>query len=111
MTAPVRTVRAALGVLAGAVALAGCAPAAGHPAPRPAAAVTTPLVTSMTTANGATWAVVALGGPAAAEDLYWELFTRPSGGTSWKLVTPPGVADNGGLVTAGSSGALTVAFQ
>jgi hypothetical protein len=111
MTAPVRRVRATLGLLAGAVALAGCAPAASHPAARTAAALTAPLVTSMTTANGATWAVVAMGGSAADEDLFWELFTRPPGSTSWRLVTPPGVADNGGLVAAGSSGPLTVAFQ
>jgi hypothetical protein len=111
MTAPVRRARAALGLLAGAVALAGCAPAASHPAPRSAAALTAPLVTSMTAANGATWAVVAMGGSAADEDLFWELLTRPPGSTSWKLVTPPGVADNGGLVAAGSSGPVTVAFQ
>ncbi|HEY2307391.1 MAG TPA: hypothetical protein VGI05_16065, partial [Streptosporangiaceae bacterium] len=29
---------------------------------------------------------------------------RPAGSTAWKLVTPPGVADNGGLVTAGTGG-------
>ena len=110
MTSPVKRVRAALGLLAGAVALAGCAPAASHPA-RTAAALTGPLATSMTAANGATWAVVAMGGSAADEDLFWELLTRPPGSTGWRLVTPPGVADNGGLVAAGSSGPLTVAFQ
>ncbi len=29
---------------------------------------------------------------------------RPAGSTEWKLVTPPGVADNGGLVAADASG-------
>ncbi|HEY6792465.1 MAG TPA: hypothetical protein VI365_34660 [Trebonia sp.] len=114
MTAPATRVRATLVLLAGAAVLAGCAPAASHAAAsHPAArkALTAPLVTSMTAANGATWAVVAMGGSAADEDQFWELFTRPPGSTSWKLVTPPGVADNGGLVAAGSSGPLTVAFQ
>jgi hypothetical protein len=111
MTAPVTRVRATLVLLAGAAALAGCAPAASHPAARTAAALTAPLVTSMTAVDGATWAVVAMGGSAADEDQFWELFTRPPGSTRWKLVTPPGVADNGGLVAAGSSGPLTVAFQ
>jgi hypothetical protein len=31
---------------------------------------------------------------------FWELLVRPSGGSSWILRTPPGVADNGGLVAA-----------
>jgi hypothetical protein len=33
-------------------------------------------------------------------DTFWELFIRPAGGSSWVLRTPPGVADNGGLVAA-----------
>jgi hypothetical protein len=41
-----------------------------------------------------------MGGSAASEDNFWQLFTRPAGSATWKLVTPPGVADNGGLVMA-----------
>jgi hypothetical protein len=32
------------------------------------------------------------------------LFVRPAGSTQWKLVTPPGAADNGGLVVADAGG-------
>ena len=92
--------------------LAGCAASGGHDAAAtPAPAATAPLATSMTTAAGQAWAIIAMGGSAANEDLFWELITRPAGSTRWTLVTPPGVADNGGLVAAGSSGPLTVGFE
>jgi hypothetical protein len=54
-----------------------------------------------------------MGGPAARQDRFWELFTRPAASTQWHLVTPPGVADNGGMVagapTAGQR--MYVAFR
>jgi hypothetical protein len=54
------------------------------------------------TTDGGTWAVVVLGGSAAEHDNFWQLFVRPAGASHWRLVTPPGVADNGGLVVAGA---------
>jgi hypothetical protein len=112
MTLPSRTPRVLVGVLAVAAALAGCASASSPvepTAPTPAAAA--PLATSMTTAKGEDWAIVAMGGSAAAENLFWELLTRQPGSGQWKLVTPPGVADNGGLVAADSGGSVSVAFE
>jgi hypothetical protein len=107
-----RTPRVLAGVLAAAAVLAGCASAGSPVEPAaPAPAVAAPLATSMTTASGQTWAIVAMGRSAADEDLFWELFTRLPGSSQWKLVTPPGVADNGGLVATGSDGPLTVAFE
>jgi len=100
-----------LAVAVSLAALAGCGTAAsGGSAAPPAPAGTVPLATSMTSAGGATWAIVAMGGSAAAENRFWELFTRPAAGGRWELVTPPGVADNGGLVAAGAPGSVTVAF-
>jgi hypothetical protein len=121
-TAPARTAPARPGLLAvtallGSLLLApgwlaGCAPAGGHASDAsPAPAVTAPLATSMTTAGGEAWAIVAMGGSAADESLFWELFTRLPGSDQWALVTPSGVADNGGLVASGSSGPLTVLFR
>jgi len=43
---------------------------------------------------------VAVGGSAGSENKFWELLTRPVASSQWKLVTPPGIADNGGLVAA-----------
>jgi hypothetical protein len=45
-----------------------------------------------------------MGGSAAQHNNFWQLFARPAGSPNWKLVTPPGVADNGGLVLADTGG-------
>jgi hypothetical protein len=62
-----------------------------------------PLTTSLVTAQGA-WAITAMGRPADAQNTFWQLLRRPAGGGRWSLVTPPGVADNGGLVAASGAG-------
>ena len=77
------------------------------PAP---SAVTAPLGTSLATAQG-TWAIAVMGGSAASHNNFWQLFVRPAGASRWSLVTPEGVADNGGLVAAGAGTSLTVGFR
>ena len=74
--------------------------------------VTAPLSTSLVTAQG-TWAVAVMGGSAASEDNFWQLFVKPTGTTRWTFVTPEGVADNGGLVATGGAGgaSLLVGFR
>ncbi len=43
---------------------------------------------------------------------FWQVFFRAPGSTSWTLVTPTGVADNGGLtLTAAADGSITVGFE
>jgi hypothetical protein len=102
------TVSVLCGILCG--MLAGCAPAESRPVPgSPAGALAAPLATSFTTTSGAAWAIVAMGG--TGDNRFWELFTRSRGTASWKLVTPPGVADNGGLIAAWEGDALTVSFR
>jgi hypothetical protein len=71
---------------------------------------TAPLGTSLVTAQG-TWAVAVMGGSAASHNNFWQLFVRPAGASRWSLVTPEGVADNGGLVAAGANTSLTVGFR
>ena len=39
---------------------------------------------------------------------FWELFHTVPGSSHWSLVTPPGVADNGGLIETASAGAAVV---
>jgi hypothetical protein len=85
--------------LAVACLLAGCASPGGPAASAPAAA-SFPLATSLTAAGGQTWAVVPMGGSAASQDRFWELFARAAASARWDLATPPGVASNGGLAPA-----------
>jgi hypothetical protein len=97
-------------VLAGTGLIAGCGtqPArVASPSPPP---VTAPLSTSLVTAQG-TWAVAVMGGSAASDNNFWQLFVRPAGASRWSLVTPPGVADNGGIVAAAGSASVTVGFR
>jgi hypothetical protein len=73
---------------------------------------TAPLATSLVTPQG-TWAVTVMGGSAASENNFWQLFVRPAGASRWSLATPEGVADNGGLVATGGAGgtSLVVGFR
>jgi hypothetical protein len=82
---------------------------AGVTSPAPPT-VTVPLSTSLVTAQG-TWAIAVMGGSAASHNAFWQLFVRPAGASRWSLVTPQGVADNGGLVAAGGSTSLVVGFR
>ena len=112
MSRPARLATAALALAAGAL-LAGCgspAPAAPGPAAEAPPGGAPFLATSLVTAAG-TWAVAVMGGPVAQEDNFWQLFARPAGSSRWKLVTPPGTADNGGLVLAGAGGSLITGFR
>lgn len=99
-------------VVAGTGALAACGSAAPAKTTQPSQPPVTasPLATSLTTTQDS-WAVVPMGGSAAQEDNFWQVFVRPAKSSAWRLVTPPGVADNGGLVAAGTGGSLTVAFR
>jgi hypothetical protein len=88
---------------------AGCGTQAAPPATPTPPVQAAPLATSLVTAQG-TWAVTVMGGTAATDNDFWQLFLRPAGGTRWSLVTPEGVADNGGLVaTAGAGGTSLLA--
>jgi hypothetical protein len=105
--------RAGACVLAAAVAggllLAGCGTRPGGVTLASAAAARIPITTAVTTAS-ASWAVVRTGGRRPG-DSFWQLLVRPAHAVRWRLVTPPGVADNAGLVLApAAGGAMTVAF-
>ena len=106
---PVAVAVAACGLLA-----AGCGstPAPGTAAAGTSAASALPLAASVTATGGTSWAVLEMGGSRAEHNNFWQLLTRPAGGSRWALATPPGVADNGGLVAAplGDRG-LTAGFN
>jgi len=111
MNRPDRRLVAALVLLPAVMLAAGCAGAPATPAPATQAPPPAPsLDTSLDTTAG-TWAAVVMGGSAAQNNNFWQLFIRPAGSTRWKLVTPPGTADNGGLVLAGGGPALITGFR
>jgi len=111
MNRPGRRLAAAAALLPAVMLAAGCAGAPATSPPATPAAPPSPLLnTSLDTAAG-TWAAVVMGGPAAQDNNFWQLFIRPAGSTRWKLVTPPGTADNGGLVLAGGGPALITGFR
>jgi hypothetical protein len=65
------------------------------------------MATSLATAQE-TWAIV----PMAADPAFWQVFSRAANSPTWKLVTPPGVAINGGLVaSAAGADSLSVAVR
>jgi hypothetical protein len=90
---------AAASLASGCGAAASSGPGAASQAP-PAGAPF--LATSLVTPAG-TWAIAVMGGSVASHNNFWQMFARPPGSTAWKLVTPPGVADNGGLVAASAT--------
>jgi len=105
----------AVAAIACAAALAGCSSTSPSSSAGPAsssgsAAASAPavsLATSFSTAKES-WAIV----PMSASPVFWEVFVRPAPSASWQLVTPPGVADNGGLVAATDTATgLTVAVR
>jgi hypothetical protein len=101
-----------------AVAACGAAPSGSATVATAPAAPSLPLATSLASA-GDTWAVM----PMASDPAFWQVFVRPATSSQWRLATPPGAADNGGLVAAippdlgsggvagSGSGALTVAVR
>ena len=101
---------ARIGAALAAILVAGCGstPTAA-PAPAAVSAARPPLVTSLTIPGGPSWAIVEMGGSSAKHNNFWQLLTRPAGTASWRLATPPGVADNGGLVAASPGGPALVA--
>jgi hypothetical protein len=73
--------------------------------------LTTPLSTSFVTASG-TWVIVPMGDLDQPLNTFWQMFFLPDGKQDWSLVTPPGVADNGGLAASvAPGGGVAVAFD
>lgn len=110
-------------LLTGALALAICGPvlaacstssapsSSGVAGASAAAQLTAPLAATVSGSEQA-WAVVAMGDLGDPLDTFWQVFSRPAGGGgSWSLVTPPGVADNGGVVVASIGAGATVGFE
>jgi hypothetical protein len=110
MTRPVVCARRAVVALLAAGLVSGCGSQPARVAAPAVHLVIPPLSTSLVTAQG-TWAIAVMGGSAASENNFWQLFVRPAGASRWSLVTPPAVADNGGLVAAGGPDSMLIGFR
>jgi hypothetical protein len=86
-------------VTAGAVLLANRPVPANSPPPPLG-----PVMQGSQSGTDAVWATVNMGKPTGGFNFFWQLFELPSGKSNWRLVTPPGVASNGGLVVSPSPG-------
>jgi hypothetical protein len=73
--------------------------------PAGGAQVVPPLDSAVSTSSGS-WVVLAMGDLSQANNTFWELLHSTPGSSHWSLVTPPGVADNGGLVVGASAGSV-----
>ncbi len=112
MRMPARPAATAV-ALAAAALIAGCGsatPAAPGPAAEAPPGGAPFLATSMVTAGG-TWAVAVMGGSVASHNNFWQVFARPAGSSNWKLVTPAGTPDNGGLVLADAGQSLITGLR
>ena len=68
-------------------------------------------VSAATTTPARSTVVLAMGHLDDPANTFYELFGRSAGQSTWTLVTPPGVADNGGLVVGlSTAGSLTAGF-
>ncbi len=65
------------------------------------------MVSAVSTSSDS-WVTFPMGDLSDPSNTFWELFHAAPGSSTWSLVTPPGVADNGGLIASVSSGAAVV---
>jgi hypothetical protein len=84
-------------------ALVGCGLAAG-----PAQAVPGAPVVSAVSTSTDSWVTLPMGDLSDPNNTFWELFHTVPGASHWSLATPPGVADNGGLIESASAGTAVV---
>jgi hypothetical protein len=91
-------------------AACGSVSTGGAGAGQPTPITSIPMATSLGGPGQAGWAVVPMGGSAASENNFWELFTRPAGSAQWQLATPLGVASNGGILMTPAGGGLVAGF-
>jgi hypothetical protein len=98
------------GLMLGVVVLTGCATrSATDAAQAPGRPPPIPLAAGMSV-PGLSWATVRTGG-ASVGGKFWQLLVQDRAGGRWRLATPPGVADNGGLAVArAAGGTLTAGF-
>lgn len=77
--------------------------------PSEAATVRSPLASNVSTPDGS-WVDLPMGDLSVATNTFWQVLHAVPGVSHWTVVTPAGVADNGGLVTGASAASAVVGF-
>jgi len=95
---------AALALIGGAVTPSGATAATSRP-------VESAPLNSSFEQSGDTWLVVPMGNLSNFLNTFWQLLVRSPTGSGWVTVTPPGVADNGGLAVTGVDNAVVAGFM
>ena len=107
----------AIGCAVGTLAWSSAGPAGAAPDSLRATAPPSAGLEQSWTGPAGTWAVVAMGHYGQRSNTFWQVLFRPVGKARWTLVTPPGVASNGGFSfaglseTAGGVGSAAAGFQ
>jgi hypothetical protein len=98
-------------VVAGGLVAGMLVSGSGSPAGDTSAWPSVTLASSFVTPAGS-WSIVPMGALQDPLNLFWQIFFRAKGRSQWALVTPPGVADNGGLAAAvGPGDVVTIVFD
>jgi hypothetical protein len=74
-----------------------------------AAAAASPLPSGVATTAGS-WVVLPMGELSNQANTFWQVLHAVPGVPHWSVVTPRGVADNGGLVTGAAASSVVVGF-
>jgi hypothetical protein len=81
----------------------GCTPASEAAVSR----VSAPLVSGWSTPEGS-WVTLPMGQLSDESNTFWQLLHASAGAARWSVVTPPGVADNAGIVSTSSGSSVLV---
>ncbi len=68
-----------------------------------------PLENGVSSSSGS-WVVLPMGQLSDRSNTFWQLLHASPGSSHWSVVTPPGVADNGGLVGGVAQGSILLGF-
>ena len=74
-----------------------------------AATVGAPLTSAVSTSSDS-WLMLPMGELSDPNNTFWQLLHAAPGSSQWSVVTPEGVADNGGLLVGTSGGPTVVGF-
>lgn len=99
-------------LLAAVTLAAGCGSQRGQAGPAASSPPPLPSLALSVSSSATSWATLEMGGSARQYNNFWQLFVRPATSARWQLVTPPGMASNGGFILAHPAGqSITAAFR